>query len=105
IGSSLPEFSDQKFKIGDEEFQTDGDVVQSGSGDLHERIPFYAVKFAGAPYLWGGRSLFGLDCSGFTNLVFKMVGIKLRRDAWQQSEQGILVSFIDEARAGDLAFF
>ena len=105
IGSSLPLYAENKFKIGEEEFQTEGDTIHTGKVDLHQRIPFHAVKFAGMPYLWGGRSLFGLDCSGFTNVVFKLAGIKLRRDAWQQSEQGILVSFIDETRPGDLAFF
>lgn len=105
IGSTLPLYQEKKFFIGNEEFETEADTNATGIKDLTERIPFYAVKFANAPYLWGGRSLFGLDCSGFTNVVFKLVGIKLRRDAWQQSEQGILVSFIEQARAGDLAFF
>jgi len=105
IGSSLPFFENQKFKLGEEEFETEGDVVKTGTSDLSNRIPWNALKFAGTPYLWGGRSLFGMDCSGFTNVVFKLSGIKLRRDAWQQSEQGMLVSFIDHSRAGDIAFF
>lgn len=105
IGSSLPHYENQKFRLGEEEFETEGDVIQTGSIDLSERIPWNALKFAGTPYLWGGRSLFGIDCSGFTNVVFKLAGIKLRRDSWQQSEQGMLVNFIDQSRAGDLAFF
>jgi cell wall-associated NlpC family hydrolase len=91
--------------MGDEIFSTEGDTTLTDRNDLAPRIPFNALKFAGMPYLWGGRSLFGLDCSGFTQLVFKMAGIRLRRDAWQQSEQGILVPFITSARPGDLAFF
>jgi cell wall-associated NlpC family hydrolase len=80
--------------------------ISSTSGEnTSEQVPEFALHFLDAPYLWGGRSIFGIDCSGLTNVVFKMAGIHLRRDAWQQSEQGILVSFIDEARPGDLAFF
>ena len=105
IGSSLPLYNNEHFFINGEEYKSDGDVTQINNRDLTDRIPWNAMKFAGMPYLWGGRSLFGLDCSGFTNVVFKLAGIKLRRDAWQQSEQGVLVSFIDQSRPGDLAFF
>ena len=58
-----------------------------------------------APYLWGGRSPFGIDCSGFTQLSFKLNGYKLPRDAYQQVELGTPLSFVEEAEAGDLAFF
>ncbi len=105
IGSTLPNYSGQHFSFAGESYHTDGDVTDTGRNDLSGRIAWNAMKFAGMPYLWGGRSLFGLDCSGFTNVVFKLSGIRLRRDAWQQSEQGMLVSFIDQARPGDLAFF
>ena len=105
IGSSLPAYREGNFFIGKEQYLSDGDVVETGLKDLSQRLPWYALKFAGTPYLWGGRSLFGMDCSGFTNVVAKLAGIKLRRDAWQQSEQGTLISFIDQSRPGDLAFF
>ncbi len=104
IGSSLPGYANNAFSIGQKRFELDADVTQPNA-DSASRIPWFALKFAAAPYLWGGRSLFGIDCSGFTNVVFKLAGIRLRRDAWQQSEQGMLVSFADQARPGDLAFF
>lgn len=64
-----------------------------------------AFMFLNTTYLWGGRSVFGVDCSGFTQLVFKFFGIALLRDAHQQITQGETVSFLQEARCGDLAFF
>ena len=63
-----------------------------------------SMKFMNAPYLWGGKSIFGIDCSGFTQVVFQTNGINLFRDAYQQAMQGELVSFNDR-KAGDLAFF
>ncbi|RXK86678.1 C40 family peptidase [Filimonas effusa] len=64
-----------------------------------------ARNFLNAPYLWGGRSSFGIDCSGFTQQVYKMAGIHLLRDASQQATQGEVTGFLQEARCGDLAFF
>jgi cell wall-associated NlpC family hydrolase len=61
--------------------------------------------FLDTPYLWGGRTLMGVDCSGFTQLIYKMAGKQLPRDAYQQAEVGELIAFIDEAQTGDLAFF
>lgn len=104
-GSSLPYYKDEKFRINDEAFDFTGVAVDTSEPNNSQRIPEIAMKYLHTPYLWGGRSVFGIDCSGFTNVVFKLAGIPLRRDAWQQSEQGVLVSFIDQARAGDLAFF
>jgi len=57
------------------------------------------------PYLWGGKTVFGIDCSGFAQLIYKLLGIKLNRDAYQQAEQGEIVGFLQEAKLGDLAFF
>jgi cell wall-associated NlpC family hydrolase len=64
-----------------------------------------SFKFLNTAYLWGGKSVFGIDCSGFTQTVFKFLNIKLLRDAQQQATQGELVGFLQEARCGDLAFF
>jgi hypothetical protein len=64
-----------------------------------------AFMYLNAPYLWGGKTPFGIDCSGFTQMVYKLNGYHLLRDASQQASQGIPLSFIEESEPGDLAFF
>jgi cell wall-associated NlpC family hydrolase len=68
-------------------------------------IEFIAHQFINTPYLWGGKSTFGIDCSGFTQQVFKLFDIKLLRDAYQQAETGETIGFLQLAVCGDLAFF
>jgi gamma-D-glutamyl-L-lysine dipeptidyl-peptidase len=64
-----------------------------------------ATLFENTTYLWGGKSVFGIDCSGYAQQVFKVLGIWLPRDAYQQAEHGELVDFLQAAQCGDLAFF
>ena len=64
-----------------------------------------AFMYLNAPYLWGGKTPFGIDCSGFTQMVYKLNGYKLLRDASQQAKQGEPFSFLEESEPGDLAFF
>lgn len=64
-----------------------------------------AFQYLNTAYLWGGKSVFGVDCSGFTQTVYRVAGIELLRDAYQQATQGTTVDFLQEARLGDLAFF
>jgi gamma-D-glutamyl-L-lysine dipeptidyl-peptidase len=64
-----------------------------------------AVLFLNTPYLWGGKTPFGIDCSGFTQMVYKLNGHVLLRDAKDQATQGEALSFIEESEPGDLAFF
>ncbi|MDG1729410.1 MAG: C40 family peptidase [Algibacter sp.] len=64
-----------------------------------------AFTYLSSPYLWGGKTPFGIDCSGFTQMVYKLNGYKLLRDASQQATQGEALSFIEESEPGDLAFF
>ncbi|GGD07936.1 C40 family peptidase [Hyunsoonleella pacifica] len=64
-----------------------------------------AFLYLNSPYLWGGKTPFGIDCSGFTQMVYKLNGYKLLRDASQQATQGEALSFIEESESGDLAFF
>lgn len=64
-----------------------------------------ASNYLNAPYLWGGKTPFGIDCSGLTQMVYKIAGYQLFRDASQQAKQGEPLSFIEESETGDLAFF
>ncbi len=104
-GSTLPSYEHGKLTVGEEAFSFDGEITHPLSENIPTLVAEYATVFLNAPYLWGGRSVFGIDCSGFTQVVFKMAGIKLKRDAYQQAEQGTTLSFIEEAQTGDLAFF
>ena len=70
-----------------------------------ETISATANQFLNVPYLWSGRSFFGIDCSGFVQLIYKAHGISLPREAQQQSEIGEVLSFVEESKPGDLAFF
>ena len=79
--------------------------LESTSGNSKSDLINNALLLLNAPYLWGGRTPLGIDCSGFTQLVYRLCGYKLNRDASQQAKQGEVLSFIEEAEEGDLAFF
>ena len=88
------------FVIGQREY-----YLQNAIPDRKPDLEEVAKGFLNASYLWGGRNFFGIDCSGLTQVVFKIMGKALPRNASQQIECGRMVSFVEEARAGDLAFF
>jgi hypothetical protein len=107
-GSNIPQFNNGRSVLGNQNYELLFNVKQVSSIDPQvskEGVKEAAFFFQNVPYLWGGRTIFGLDCSGFVQLVFKLNGLKIMRDAWQQAEQGILVGFLPEVQTGDLAFF
>ncbi|WP_231465569.1 MULTISPECIES: C40 family peptidase [unclassified Pedobacter] len=103
--SNLPFLADEYCFAGTEKFKMNFEPYDSSKSDFKNDIESTAKFFQNVPYLWGGRHLFGLDCSGFVQTVFKMLNIKLNRDASQQAEQGELVGFLSEVKPGDVAFF
>ncbi len=105
IGGRLPFLKDHKISFDNFVFGFDG-KTRSGSQKMSSAdITSTAFLFTNAPYLWGGKSPLGIDCSGFTQTVYKLNGYKLPRDAAQQVEIGSPLNFVEEAEAGDLAFF
>lgn len=102
IGSRLPLLNDGLMIIENHSFAFDGDFH---SIDKKAELIDTAYLFLNSPYLWGGKSPMGIDCSGFVQTVFKLTGIELPRDAYQQAEIGETLNFVDEAIAGDVAFF
>ncbi|MBC7654863.1 MAG: C40 family peptidase [Oligoflexus sp.] len=105
-GCSLPLYDDGKCKIGNEIYQiTSSNIFVPNQEDFEADLQETAKIFLNSPYLWGGKTPSGIDCSGFSQIVFKMLGISILRDASQQAEQGKSVDFLMEAKVGDLAFF
>lgn len=103
FGSTLPFFENKQLKLGNNTYTYDSDIITSKC--LKEEILHTAYSYLNSPYLWGGRTHFGIDCSGFTQMVYKLCGYKIPRDAKDQSSCGEVLSFIEESEAGDLAFF
>lgn len=99
FGSSLPGLRDGKALLGGELYDVSN--LQTENTDIIAT----AQSFLNAPYLWGGRTHMGVDCSGFVQAIFRQYGINLKRDAYLQAEQGTVVDFLPEAKAGDVAFF
>ncbi|WP_164112534.1 MULTISPECIES: C40 family peptidase [Sphingobacterium] len=94
-----------EMRIGEENFLINGALRQAVLHDFDIEFPKLISYYNNSPYMWGGRSTMGIDCSGFSQVVYKHFGVQLKRDAWQQAESGQMVDFLTEIKPGDLAFF
>jgi len=105
LGSFLPNYNKNKVSFNVTDYVFDGLTFDTSKESLKNKLVENAYLYLNTPYLWGGRSPFGIDCSGFTQLLYKLNGVKLPRDASQQAKVGQTLSFVEESEAGDLAFF
>ncbi len=103
LGASLPLLKNSKLNFDSLTFSFEG--KSSSAKNKKSNLVKTAFMYLNAPYLWGGKTPFGIDCSGLTQMVYKLNGYKLLRDASQQAAQGEVLSFIEESEQGDLAFF
>ena len=105
MGSSLVGFDEAKNLLWDKSYQYHGNYRNTAKSFDSELLRKIIQGWMNTPYMWGGKTFMGVDCSGFVQTVFKVLGIKIRRDAYQQAEQGIAIENLQEAKPGDLAFF
>ncbi len=105
FGSILPSLQKGKFSVEGRKFIYTGKMDKPPLKVKVQKLIQDAIHFLGSPYQWGGKSEYGIDCSGFTQLVFSVNGISLPRDAYQQAEYGTTLEFLEQSKPGDLAFF
>lgn len=106
IGARLPNFDGLNFKLGALQFTYSGQAV--GASELKEEAAFLlkmAKRYLNAPFVWGGRSPFGIDSAGLVQVLFAMIGHQLPRDPAAQIDIGTTIDFVEQVQAGDLAFF
>ncbi|MDD3740530.1 MAG: C40 family peptidase [Bacteroidales bacterium] len=106
-GSKIPSSvkSTKEFKILNNNYLVPEEFKNHKNTDSRQTIIKAALSMINVPYLWGGRTLWGIDCSGFSQYLYSLVKINLDRDASQQVNSGKTLSFVSEAQPGDLAFF
>lgn len=94
-----------RIEINNKVYEISGEIIKPSLLNFELEFKKLIQFYKDTPYLWGGRSKYGIDCSGFSQLVYSHFGIELLRDAWQQATLGKTVDFLTEIKAGDLAFF
>ncbi len=102
FGSTLP----SNGLLGKNTIAFNGVSIDPKQNNLNEDLlKSLTSVFINTSYLWGGRSVFGIDCSGFTQIMYQCLNIPILRDASQQATEGDVVGFLEEVKCGDLAFF
>ena len=105
-GTRLCNYKDGRFELLGVGFRIDPSMVLTAPLPLDEPHLLQAVRFfLNIPYLWGGKNAMGMDCSGFTQVILSLFGKHLLRNASEQATQGTEVNGLEDAQAGDLAFF
>ncbi len=105
-GGSLVSVSESRsVNVAGTEFIYPAGIFNLPEGTKQQIVVDLALRFLHAPYLWGGKSVLGIDCAALVQIVYLMIGIQLPRDAGDQLVFGEVVDFIDEATAGDVAYF
>ena len=101
----LYQLKDGIFSFAGENYATETLLYPVEHEKSGEQVCELALQYLNAPFLWGGKSILGIDCSGLVQVVFSMIDIVLPRDAEQQIEHGTVIDFLSEVQPGDLAFF
>ena len=103
LGSTLPNFNlpEKSFQIGDNQYK----LITTETISKNYNIVSLTKLLLNSPYLWGGKNPFGIDCSGFVQVPYKVLGVSMPRDAHQQVKLGNTINFISDSIPGDLAFF
>lgn len=104
-GCSLPLLANNTFQLGHRVYTTISKAKIIPKKFNAAKITATALDYLNTPYLWGGRSIMGIDCSGMVQIVYHTCGLDLPRDSAQQANYGEALDFVDEALPGDLAFF